>query len=91
VKYQSPGTYYSKVIAKVKSFQYVGQTPRSRIHGQKYWYPWKGLVTNNTHVKCQSHSTYQSKDIAKVKVFNKKVKHQGQGHIKALALTIQKL
>ena len=41
-----------------KSFQRVGQTPRSRLKGQKRWYPQKGLVTRNTHVKYQSSRTY---------------------------------
>ena len=46
-----------------------GHTPRSRSQGQKYWYPWKGLVTGNTHVKYESPTTYHSKVKAKVKVF----------------------
>ena len=46
-------------MAKVKVFLKVGQTPRSRSLGQKIGYPWKGLVTRNTHVKYES-STYSS-------------------------------
>ena len=104
VKYQSPSTYYTKVVAKVKGFskkveyqdqdhnvrcfgrfhrehsckmskpqsipfkrsgqgsnvQLVGQTPRSRSQGQICWYPWKGLITRNTHVKYQHHSSRPS-------------------------------
>jgi hypothetical protein len=37
--------------------------------GQKFWYPWIGLVTINTHVKYQSPSTDHSKVTAKVKSF----------------------
>ena len=37
--------------------------------GQNFSYPWKGLVTSNTHVKYES-STYSSSwVIGKVKVF----------------------
>ena len=41
-------------MAKVKVFLKVGQTPRSRSLGQKFWYPWKGLATRNTHMKYES-------------------------------------
>ena len=58
----------------------MGQTPRSRSQGQKYWYPWRGLITRNTHVKYQSLSTHFSKVMSKVKVFKEWVKAQGQGH-----------
>jgi hypothetical protein len=44
---------------------------RDRVTKSMFSYPWKGLLTRNTHVKCQSPSTYHSKDIAKVKFFNK--------------------
>ena len=51
------------------SFLKVGQTSRSRSQGQNFWYPWKGLVTRNIHVKYES-STYSSSwVIGKVKVF----------------------
>ena len=33
--------------------QKVGQTPRSRSHGQKYRFPIKGSATGNIHVKYQ--------------------------------------
>jgi hypothetical protein len=45
-----------------------------------FQYPRNGLVTRNTHLKSQNPSTYQSQDRVKVKVFNKLVKHQGEGH-----------
>ena len=45
----------------------VGQTPRSK--GQIWWYPQKGLVTRNTHVKYECHSSTKSKVMSKVKVF----------------------
>ena len=32
------------------SFLKVGQTSRSRLQGQKFWYPSKGLVTRNVHM-----------------------------------------
>ena len=72
VKYESPSTYYSKVMAKVKVWNFcvkVGQTPRSRSKGQIWWYPKKGLVTRNTHVKYESHSSTKSKVMGKVNVF----------------------
>jgi hypothetical protein len=60
-----------KVIAKVKVFnkrvKHQGQSHKVK----KFWYPWKDLVTRNTHVKYQHPSTYHLKVIAKVKVFNK--------------------
>jgi hypothetical protein len=58
----------------------VGQTSRSRSQGQKFWYPGKGLVTRNTHIKYESPITDHSEDMANVKVFEKWVKLQGQGH-----------
>jgi hypothetical protein len=54
------------------SFQYVGQTPRSKSQEQIFLYLWKGLVTRNTRVKYQlieSPNIYHSIVIAKVKVF----------------------
>ena len=33
-----------KYLLKDKSFQKVGQTPRSRSQGQNCWYPWKGIL-----------------------------------------------
>ena len=38
-------------MTKVKVFLKVGQTSRSKSLGQKFLYPWKGLVTRNTHMK----------------------------------------
>ena len=38
---------------------------------KKQWYPLKGLITRNTHLKCQSSSTHCSKDISNVNVFKK--------------------
>jgi hypothetical protein len=69
VKYKVLVHIIQKMSAWLK-FQYVGQT-LSQGHKVKCWYPWKGFVRRNTHVKYQCPSTYHSKDIAKVKVFNK--------------------
>jgi hypothetical protein len=33
----------------------------------QFWYPWKGLVTRNTHAKCKSPSTYHSRYIDMLK------------------------
>ena len=52
VKYESPISFGSKVIAKVKFFSKVGQKSRSR--SQKFWYRQKGLAIRNTHVKYES-------------------------------------
>jgi hypothetical protein len=38
-----------------------------------------GLAIRKTHMKYDSNVTYHSKDMANVKVFEKWVKHQGQG------------
>ena len=46
----------------------MGRTPRPRSQGQKSWYPRKGFITRNTHVKYQSSSIHWSKVISKVKV-----------------------
>ena len=58
----------------------MGQTPRSRSQGKNYWFPLKGFITRNTHVKYQCSSTHCSRVISNVKVFKKWVKLQGQGH-----------
>ena len=50
VKYESPVSFGSKVMAKVKFFSKVGQKSRSRSQSQKFWYGQKGLVTRNTLV-----------------------------------------
>jgi hypothetical protein len=71
MKYQSPSIYHSNVIAKIKVFKKVDQTPKSRSQGKTFWYPLKGLVTRNSHVKYQNLSICHSKGIAKVKSFNK--------------------
>ena len=36
---------------RLKIFLEVGRTSRSRLLGQKLWYPWKGLVTRNVHMR----------------------------------------
>ena len=59
----------SIVMAKVKGFWKVGQSPRSRSKGQSSWYPMKGLLTRITHMKNESHIPYSLKVMAKVKVF----------------------
>ena len=64
VKYESPTTYGSRDIAKVKVFEKT-----SRSQGQKSKSQMKGLITRNLHVKYESPITYGSRDIANVKVF----------------------
>ena len=66
VKHTSSRSHCSKVFRKVNIFIKVGQTPWSQ--GQNCWYPLKGLVTMNIHVKNQSYSTHCSNVISKVKV-----------------------
>ena len=39
--------------------------------GQKFWYPWKGLVTRNVHIKYESPTSSGKEAMAKVKVFEK--------------------
>ena len=58
-------------MAKVKVFLKVGQTSRSRSLGQKFWYPWKGLVTRNVHMKYESPNSSGKEAMTKVKVFFK--------------------
>ena len=48
----------------------MGQTRKSQ--GETQWYPRKGLITRNTHVKYQSSSTHYSKVISKVKVLERR-------------------
>ena len=52
-----------KLLARLM-FKKVNQTHRSRLQGQKCWYPRGGLATSNTHVK----SFTVQKFISKVKV-----------------------
>ena len=80
MKYESPISFGTKVIAKVKFFSKVGQKSRSRSRSQKFWYRQKGLVTTNTHVKYESPISFGSKVMAKVKFYQRLVKSQGQGH-----------
>ena len=54
----------------------MGQTPRSRSQGKKQWYPQKGFITRNTHVKYQSSSSHCSKVISKVKVSERRTELQ---------------
>ena len=56
----------------------MGQTQRSRSQDQKLWYPRKGLITRNTHVKYQSSSTHCSKVISKVKVSETRTELQNE-------------
>jgi hypothetical protein len=65
---------------EVKTFKKLGQRTSSRSQGKKCWYPPKSLVTKNTCVKYYNPNNYSHKDTVKVKVFNKQVKHKGQGH-----------
>jgi hypothetical protein len=54
VKYESPTTYQSKVITKVKNVGKEGQTPSSTIRGSRSWNQNVGLDRRNTHVKYES-------------------------------------
>jgi hypothetical protein len=60
VKYESPSTYQSKLMSKVKVLEKV------KLQGQRY--EMKGVAIRNTHVKHESSSIYQSQVISKVKV-----------------------
>jgi hypothetical protein len=71
LKYQSPNTFGSRDIAKVKVFLKLGQNSRSRTQGQKSWYPTKGLFIMHSYLKYQSPNAFSSRDIAQVKVFSK--------------------
>ena len=71
VQYESPISSGEKVMAKVKVFQKVGQTSRSRSRGQNLWYHVKGLVTRNTYVQYESPISSGKKVMAKVKVVQK--------------------
>jgi hypothetical protein len=66
VKYESPTTYQSKVMTKVKVLE---RRSISKVRGPRSWYQMKGLVRRNPHVKYDSPTTYQSKVIIKVQVF----------------------
>ena len=54
MKYESPTSSSQEAMAKVKVFLKVCQTSRSRSLGHKFWYPWKGLITRNVHMKYES-------------------------------------
>ena len=47
---------------------------------KKCWYPMKGLVTKNMHVKYQSFSTQVLKLLARLQFKKKRVKLKGQGN-----------
>jgi hypothetical protein len=68
VKYESPSTYQSKVLTKVKVSK---RRSKVKVKGSRSWYQMKGLVRRNTHVKYESPNTYQSKVMTKVKVLKK--------------------
>jgi hypothetical protein len=71
VKYESPTTYQSKIMTKVKVFV---KKVKLKIRGSRSWYQMKGFARRNAHVKYESIITYQSNIMTKVKVFEKKVK-----------------
>ena len=71
MKYESPTSYGSKDIAKVKVFCKIGQRSWSRSLGQKSWYYCKGSITRNKQVNYECPTSYGSKDMAKVKFFQK--------------------
>ena len=54
MQYESRSSSGLKVMAKVKVFEKVGPTSRSRSLGQNSRYDVKGLVSRNTHVKYES-------------------------------------
>jgi hypothetical protein len=68
VKYESPSTYHSKVMTKVKVFE-----KKVKLHGQRSQGQGRGIkrkvLPEGIHVKYENPSTYQSKVMAKVKVF----------------------
>jgi hypothetical protein len=87
VKYESPTTYQSKFMTKVKVFEknFEGQTLTSKVRGLRSWYQMKGLARRNTNVKYDRSTAYKSKVITKVKVLEKKAKvlsqrSEGQSH-----------
>jgi hypothetical protein len=47
-----------------------------KVKGQICWYPKKGLVARNTHVKYESQSSTKSKGMDKVKVFEDKQRYR---------------
>jgi acyl-CoA thioesterase FadM len=73
VKYESPTTYQSNVMTKVKILE-----KKAKLQGQRSEGQMKGLPRRNTHVKYERPTAYQSKVMTKVKVLEKKAKLQGQ-------------
>ena len=69
---------HKKCSVQYENSNIYWKTPRSRSQCKNKWYPRKGLVTSNTHVKYQSTCTKCSKVIGKVKVFKEWFKLQGQ-------------
>ena len=54
-----------KVMAKIKSFH----TCRSKVKVMsKFWYPWRGFITRNAHVKYKIPSSIGSNVMAKVTI-----------------------
>ena len=51
---------------RLKFFLKVDQTLRARSLGQKFWYPWRGLVTRNVHMKYESLTSSDEEAMAKV-------------------------
>ena len=56
-------------MAKVTNFEKVGQTSRSRLKGQIWWYPTKGLVTRIKYVKYECTNSNPLKDMVRICFF----------------------
>ena len=57
-----------KLLARLRVFEKNGSNSKVKVTGSKYWYPRKGLITGNIHVKYQSSITRCLKIISKVKI-----------------------
>ena len=78
MKYESPKSYNSKVMSKVKVFLMKVKGHR-QDHEVKNFRSRKSFVTRNTHVKYESPTSYRSKVMSKVKVFKMYIKGNNQG------------
>ena len=87
VKYESPISYGSKVMIKVKVFQNVGQRSRSRSQGQNFGTDGKVLSQGIHMWNMKALSLTVQKLWSRLKFSKLKVKGHGQGHkVKHLVL-----
>ena len=77
MKYESPTSYGSKVMAYIK---FLGMKVKGHGQGQKLWYERKNLTTRNVNVKYESSTCNGSKVMAYIAFSGMKVKGHGQGH-----------